>query len=174
MSPWGLDGGGPMNEQQIQNLVEYLKSIQRPQQGCTKEDPLCDVAGTPMNTTDQAQVATALEAAMKTGQYASEGEALFSLDLGSGAYSCARCHTKGWSFGDPQVSGGGAMGPNLTGGAAVRQFPNAAEQADFICKGSELGKKYGAQGQGSGKMPGFCGLLTQEQINAIVEYERGL
>ena len=29
------------------------------------------------------------------------GEALFNLDLNSGAYSCARCHTQGWSYGEP-------------------------------------------------------------------------
>ena len=163
-----------MNDQQINNLIAYLRSIQLPEDGCTKAKPLCKTAGTPLNTTDQQRVQTALADAMKTGKYKSEGEALFSLDLGSGAYSCARCHTKGWSYGDPQQMGGGAMGPNLTNGGAVRQFPNAADQSAFICAGSELGKKYGAQGQGSGRMPGFCGILTQDQINAIVEYERGL
>ena len=30
---------------------------------------------------------------------------LFNNDLASGACSCARCHTRGWSYGDPQVSG---------------------------------------------------------------------
>ena len=174
MSPWGLAGGGPMNDQQINNLIAYLKSIQLPEEGCTKAKPLCKSSGTPVNATDQARVQAALGDAMKTGKYKSVGEALFNLDLSSGAYSCARCHTKGWSYGDPQVTGGGGMGPNLTGGSEVRQFPNAPDQSTFICNGSELGKKYGAQGQGSGKMPGFCGILTQDQINAIVEYERGL
>lgn len=28
MSPWGLDGGGPMNDQQIDTLIAYLHSIQ--------------------------------------------------------------------------------------------------------------------------------------------------
>ena len=30
MSPWGLVGGGPMNAQQIDTLIEYMKSIQIP------------------------------------------------------------------------------------------------------------------------------------------------
>jgi mono/diheme cytochrome c family protein len=174
MSPWGLAGGGPMNDQQINNLIAYLKSIQLPQEGCTKDKPLCKIAGEPVNQTDQAKIAVEAQKAVDDGRYKTLGEALFNLDLSSGAFSCARCHTKGWSYGDPQASGGGAMGPNLTGGSAARQFPVAADQSAFICKGSELGKKYGAQGQGSGKMPGFCGLLTQAQIDAIVEYERGL
>lgn len=174
MSPWGLDGGGPMNDQQITNLIAYLKSIQLPQEGCSKDKPLCKGTSGVINNTDQAKVQAAAEALVKEGRYGSIGEALFNLDIGGGAFNCARCHTKGWSYGDPQLSGGGALGPSLTNGAATRQFPNAADQAAFICAGSELGKKYGAQGQGSGRMPGFCGLLSDEQIKAIVEYERGL
>jgi mono/diheme cytochrome c family protein len=44
----------------------------------------------------------------------------------------------------------------------------------FIKSGSELGKLYGRNGQGSGRMPGFGTLLTDEQIQAIVEYVRSL
>jgi mono/diheme cytochrome c family protein len=44
----------------------------------------------------------------------------------------------------------------------------------FIQAGSEYGKKYGTQGQGSGRMPGFGSVLTEEQIKAIVEYVRSL
>ena len=174
MSPWGLAGGGPMNDQQIKNLIDYLASIQLPQEGCTKANPLCKGSAGVLNKTDQAKIGEAAAALVKAGTYKTLGEALFNLDLNGGAYSCARCHTKGWSYGDPQASGGGALGPNLTGGSTVRQFPSAADQSAFICAGSVLGQKYGAQGQGSGRMPGFCGLLTQDQINAIVDYERGL
>ncbi|MFM9084301.1 MAG: c-type cytochrome, partial [Actinomycetota bacterium] len=106
--------------------------------------------------------------------YGSLGEALFNLDLGSGAYSCARCHTKGWSYGDPQTTGGGAFGPNLTGGSTVRQFPNADDMVAFLKVGSEYGKRYGEQGQGSGRMPAFGQIYTDDQIREIVEYVRGL
>ena len=34
MSAWGLDGGGPMNQQQIQTVIEYIKSIQIPREDC--------------------------------------------------------------------------------------------------------------------------------------------
>ncbi len=43
---------------------------------------------------------------------------------------------------------------------------------DFIKNGSVNGASYGVQGQGSGKMPAFGALLTDEQINAIVDYVR--
>ena len=45
---------------------------------------------------------------------------------------------------------------------------------DFIKNGSELGAKYGTQGQGTGRMPGFGRMLTDEQIEAIVDYVRSL
>jgi mono/diheme cytochrome c family protein len=117
---------------------------------------------------------TEAERLVAAGTYKTVGEALFNLDLGSGNYSCARCHTKGWSYGDPQVTGGGALGPNLTGGSAVRQFPQRADMISFISGGSEYGKRYGEQGQGSGRMPAFGAMLTESQVAAIVDYVRGL
>jgi hypothetical protein len=72
------------------------------------------------------------------------------------------------------TAGGGGLGPNITGGSEIRQFPSVKDNEDFICRGSELGKKYGQQGQGSGKMPGICGVYTDEQISAVVTYIRSL
>jgi len=172
MSPWGVEGGGPMNEQQINNLIAYLKSIQVPMEGCAEGELTCPEGRAPASLTDEIQAAA--EEAVANGQASSIGEALFNLELGSGSYSCARCHTRGWSYGDPQQSGGGAMGPNLTAGSTVRQFPNTADQTAFISRGSENGKRYGQQGQGSGRMPGYGQVLTDEQIQAIVDYERSL
>lgn len=162
MSPWGTIGGGPMNEQQIQTLLVYLESIQIPlEEGA-------------MPAAKSEEIQAEAERLVKAGAYKSVGEALFNLDIDGGAYSCARCHTKGWSYGDPQTTGGGAFGPNLTGGSSVRQFPSQDEMITFIKGGSELGKRYGEQGQGSGRMPGFDATYTDEQIKAIVEYVRGL
>ena len=44
----------------------------------------------------------------------------------------------------------------------------------FIKADSELGKRYGEQGQGSGRMPAFGQIYTQDQIRQIVEYVRSL
>ena len=163
MSAWGLVGGGPMNEQQIQTVIEYVKSIEIPR----------DENGR-LPVEKQEEVQAEAERLVKAGTYASIGEALFNLDLGSGNYSCARCHTKGWSYGEPEITGGGALGPNLTGGSAVRQFPQRDEMIEFINGGSELGKRYGQQGQGSGRMPAFGLMLSDDQIGAIIDYVRGL
>jgi mono/diheme cytochrome c family protein len=44
----------------------------------------------------------------------------------------------------------------------------------FIENGTEFGKRYGEQGQGSGRMPAFGAMLTDEQISAVIDYVRGL
>ena len=71
-------------------------------------------------------------------------------------------------------AGGGGFGPNLTSGSAVRQFPQKSDMVAFINGGSEYGKRYGEQGQGSGRMPAFGAMLTESQVAAIVAYVRGL
>jgi len=175
MSAWGLDGGGPMNAQQIQSLIEYIKSIQIPREDCLPEeegDPNCPSGHLPAEM--QADIQTAAEQAVENGTYGSLGEALFNLELSSGAYSCARCHTKGWSWDDPGVPGQGAFGWNLTGGNTTAKFPDLASMKEFVENGSENGAGYAPQSQGSGRMPAFGSLLTDEQLTAILEYVRSL
>ena len=98
----------------------------------------------------------------------------------------------------PEVPGGGGFGPNL--GETTRQFDTAADHEVFVTLGSQNGVAYGnfGQGDGGGQMPafgvcvadrdagerdfiardGFCdrrggeGMLTSEQVAAIVAYER--
>jgi mono/diheme cytochrome c family protein len=175
MSPWGVEGGGPMNDQQIDTLIHYMRSIQIEREDCGpgEDDPAtCPSGHLPADV--QADIDTLANQAVADGTYASYGEALFNLDLGSGAYSCARCHTPGWSWGDPGVAGQGGFGWNLTGGKSNTVFPNEADMIAFVAGGSTLGAKYGLQGQGSGRMPGFGSMLTDEQIQAVVEYVRSL
>jgi mono/diheme cytochrome c family protein len=187
MAAWGSLGGGPLTDQQLWNIIDYLESIQLP------ADEV------------RAQVAAELEltcapddegvCTLPGAEFATLGEAMFNMGLNTGfaggAYSCGRCHTPGWSWGDPGVSGGGALGPNLTNGATLRQFPSFMSQFEFITEGAERGKAYGTYGQaGDGTMPGY-GLnpnaieddssmspdqvmYTPEQIRAVVEYERGM
>ena len=123
------------------------------------------------------------------------GEAIFNLGYTSkfagGAYSCARCHTKGWSYGQAQVPGGGAMGPNMTGGSEIRQFATATQQEAYVAANPKVGSAYGSSGWSTGRMPSFGVnpnsidpktatmsadqvMLTPEQIAAVVAYERSL
>jgi mono/diheme cytochrome c family protein len=154
MPAWGLAGGGPLPDQPISDLVNYLQSIQLKPEEAIKR-----------NTAKADQI-------MKDNPGISQGQALFMA-------ACARCHTKGWSYGEPEVmGGGGAFGPNLTGGVELRQFPaltgGVAKHVEFVTTGSDFQKAYGTQGIGSGRMPGFGQELTAQQIEQIVLYERSL
>jgi mono/diheme cytochrome c family protein len=154
MPAWGLAGGGPLPEQPIDDLVNYLQSIQLKPDEAMKRN------------TERAQKV------MADNPGISEGQALFMA-------ACARCHTKGWSYGQPLVmGGGGAFGPNLTNGVTLRQFPplsgGVAKHVEFVTTGSDFQKPYGTQGIGSGRMPGFGQELSARQIDEIVIYERSL
>jgi mono/diheme cytochrome c family protein len=100
--------------------------------------------------------------------------------------NCARCHTRGWSYFNPAAPeanpapgrmGGGAYGPNLTGGSEDQQFPSPLYDADYfgwVSAGVPANDSYGVRGISSGRMPHFGAVLTKDQINAIIEYERSL
>src|SRR5262249_1699494 len=144
MSAWGTVGGGAMNAQQVETLVEYIKSITVAPESCAVEDaegidttktPSTVCEGGHLPTETQQEIQAAAEAAVAAGTYDSLGEALFNLNLGSGAYSCARCHTPGWSYGDPGEAGLGVLGWNLTNGATNRHFPSKQDMVDFIKNG---------------------------------------
>ncbi len=125
------------------------------------------------------------------------GEYLFNNPAGAGSYACARCHTAGSSWNanqvlqanpslegliDPEVPGSGGFGPSLIGVAS--QFTSAFSQSQFISVGCEANLQYGMNGvcEPSGQMPGFGynatdlegSMLSPEQIDAIVEYERAM
>ena len=125
------------------------------------------------------------------------GDYLFNNSAGSGSYACARCHTAGSSWNaneilkanpsleglvDPEIPGSGGFGPSLIG--VESQFTSASSQSQFISEGCEANLQYGMNGvcEPSGQMPGFGhdatdlggSILSLDQINAIVEYERAL
>jgi mono/diheme cytochrome c family protein len=219
MPAWGLIGGGSLTEQQVDNVIDYLESIQLPEDEVRAEvrqglvdayvtRVLDDAEDEQDGELDEDTVATLTAEATEEiegrvdddvfdldldGEWTSKelGEVLFNLEANSGTYSCARCHTKGWSYGEPEASGGGFLGPNLTNGSTLRQFPSFQEHVAFIVEGGEQGQPYGAGGlSGNGQMPSFGFnpnaeeedatllpeqfMLTIEQIEAIVEYERSL
>lgn len=196
MPAWGIEGGGPMNEQQIDNLVRYLHLVAR-EAGFERDDgtPIPDaarevaaaeaeeelerlrgledtLAGLEADlaeaTTDDERESIEgriAEAEIERNQPRTMGAALFNMN-------CARCHTQGWSYDEPMESGGGGFGPPLYN--VDDQFPDIEDHLDFVTNGRARGERYGETGQASGRMPYFVNLLTEEQIRAIVEYERSL
>jgi mono/diheme cytochrome c family protein len=197
MPAWGADGGGPLTEQQIDELIAYMESIQ-----LTSDEA-------------KAQVEEALRAELGLAEGAAidytdpaVGETLFNLGLetgtAGGAYSCARCHTKGASIvegsqqpADADLSdftgfpdGSGAYGPSLRYPVVPRQFLTLDELIEFLHDGTEFGMLFGQRGQGSGRMPSFGdnpdddddpdddgegdGMFNDGMLRAIACYEASL
>ncbi len=197
MPAWGAEGGGPLTEQQIDELISYLYSIQIDS----------DTAKAEAEETLRADLGLGEDAEIDYSDPA-VGEAIFNLGLDSGtaggAYSCARCHTKGATIvagsqapEDADLSdhagfppGSGAFGFSLRYPVVPRQFLTAADLVEFLTKGTEYGILYGQRGQGSGRMPGFGdnpddvdddtddgeedGMFTPEMIEAVARYVEGL
>jgi mono/diheme cytochrome c family protein len=216
MPAWGVASGkGILGDQGIEDLVNFIQSIQIPQQKAQQEATAAIAAykaqaadlvkTTSGNLTDaqqtlaraqaagepaatiaslQSQVST-LQAELSAAQASnteiqglSEGAILFRVN-------CARCHTKNWSFYDPTKlnqpapagQGSGAYGPPLNGGTVLLQFPGMMgreQQIMWVTVGVPANQAYGVRGISSGRMPHFGQLLTKQQIEAIVDYERGL
>lgn len=150
----------------------------------TAEDNLAAATTDAQRTKYRGEIAAAQEGIRRSQEYAaqvlamSEGELLFNTQ-------CARCHTKGWSTLEPSngfvpmpdLPGGGAYGPSLRDGATVSQFPGEPgkqKQYDWVAIGVENNKGYGVRGISSGRMAHFGQILTKKQIEAIIDYERGL
>ena len=204
MPGWGASvNKGPLNEQQVTNLVDYLESIQLSPEEAQRQaqEGLVEQLG----LVDEGATEDEMDAAIEDIDYddPAVGEALFNLETAGGAYACARCHTRGWSIiqtGEDAIQppdapvegvyvgfpdGSGAFGPNLTGGLIPRQFASYTELITFVSQGSVDGERYGNNGIGSGRMPGFGdnpnteevegdGMLTPEMIAAIARYESTL
>ncbi len=124
MPTWGNKFGGPLTEQQIDDIVNWLESIQVEPEEFEGVD----------------------------------GEAIF-MEF------CAACHG---------IGGAGGSGPAMLNGSEVAMFPNIDDHIAFVKEGSKPGQPYGTTGRGTGAMPPWEGRLTEEQIRAVVEYERSL
>ncbi|MDB4823845.1 c-type cytochrome [Acidimicrobiia bacterium] len=103
-------------------------------------------------------------ASTNTVNYIAVGQQVYS-----GSAACAGCHG---------ANGGGGVGPAFIGGALYTTFPTCADHAKWIQLGSagwqaEVGAAYGAEDTISiGGMPGFQGKLTEEELMAVVVFER--
>jgi mono/diheme cytochrome c family protein len=258
MQPWGVEGGGPKNEQAINDLIAYIHSIQltpdeakrqaEEELAAAKEQAAGQVESARKEVTDATSALGEARTALRTalglagaddaaltsacediraeidrdpeqvdreqaaacGDYleAVEGEesAQASLDwalewqqrranVSDGQYVfelyCARCHTEGWSIFDPSEpngvdvlglaggggGAGGGIGFNLRDGAEIRRFGTDEQggfdlHREFVGTGSDEHKAYGRGGIGSGRMPGFSSMLTDDMLDWVVAYER--
>jgi mono/diheme cytochrome c family protein len=235
MPAWGVASGkGALQEQSIQDLVNYVESIATTSskaqaadaaetQSCGADDKVnnraacvgrkqlqnpatqaaadkwvvdaradvaaaqaeldaagpTEVANLTKVLQQKQEVLQAAEGWQQATRSATDGEILFMNN-------CARCHTRGWSYFDatnpeanppPGIMGGGAYGPNLTGGDVNNQFPPPSGEAqllEWISIGVPANDQYGNRGISSGRMPHFGAVLSKDAIEAIMAYERSL
>jgi len=203
MPGWGAEvGKGPLSPQQVRDLIYYLDSIQLTSDEAKLEAETA--VATQLGLVEEGASEDEIDEAIASIDYEDEatGQAAFNLEAASGAFACARCHTRGWSIiteGDDAVTppnadlsyhtpfpdGSGALGPNLTGGIVPREFATFEELVAFITIGSIDGEQYGNNNIGSGNMPAFGddpnteevegdGMLPPEYIAAIARYVGGL
>lgn len=74
------------------------------------------------------------------------------LDLGEQVYgtNCATCHG---------AAGEGGFGPKLADGAVIERYPDVADHRAVVVSGRDA-------------MPAWGDTLTEEEIDAVVRYER--
>ena len=102
--------------------------------------------------------------ASSTINYVALGQQIYS-----GSAACAGCHG---------ANGGGGVGPAFIGGELYTTFPTCSDHAKWIELGSagwqnEVGPTYGAEDKVSiGGMPAFQGKLSEDEIYAVVVFER--
>lgn len=194
MQPWSTEGGGAMNTQQIQNLVDYLGSIvlsnedaqdeirsglvarvtEVLQIGVVDDDERAAIAERVEQTFEEAT--SDAEALQDLGVVSGDEEAelrlgslMFNNEAAVGTYSCARCHTPGWSYERPGLTGEGAFGPKLWG--VIDKYNDTEDLASFLGEGCAIGEVYGRQSQcKSGQMPAFSAMYTPEQVAAVAAY----
>ena len=178
MPAWGLEGGGPYNDQQIDDLVAWLWANRIGQDEADDEDdnPIVEAA--------HARATTRLQSARASEEYAGapDGKILFDLH-------CARCHTPRWPgrgtaqlpnnggtvMVEPGPDGAGRYGPALNSVSLERLFPDIEDHISFVSEGAADNVPFGQFARlGNYGMPGFKRVLTEEDIRKIVEYERGL
>ena len=141
MPAWGLPGGGPLTTQQLEEIIDYLASIQLTEEDmqgeisvslraavlpqAIEESPAIaelDAVLTEASGADepdptaiaaaQEELTVALDAFIADLSPEEHGEYLFNLSAGQGAYNCARCHTVGNSWGADELL---AQRPDLAG-----------------------------------------------------------
>jgi len=189
MPAWGAGGGGPRTVQEIDNIVDYLASVQlSPEESSEAVATELAVELGLLSEEDRSDP-DKVEAAVEQIDYESleTGKELFNLGeqsgFAGGAYACGRCHTRGWSmitdgpdavepasaqallgpYVDYEDGSGGGFAYSLDG-LVPRKFATVDELAEFLGTGTVDGQGFGIGGTGSGRMPGFLDNPNTEEV----------
>ena len=170
MPAWGLAGGGPMNAQQVQNLLAYIKSIQIRARTAThggRGPPNCPTGTCPgVPGTDR-------EPPPRKRRRRQYGRSVRPCSTSTCSARATHCHTSGWSYGEP-TGAGRRLRVEPHRWIRERRLPQREQRPDRLHR-QRLGLRPAVRRRArSGSMPGFGDLLTDEQINDIVDYVRSL
>ena len=202
MAAWGGPGGGPFTTQQIDNIIDYLWTVQKePKEirstlddAVNELDPALYARMLAVRGSNSGDVEPVETNRLSRADEIALGEIIFNnQEIASGSYSCARCHVAGASYGQAFEPFGrlqkGALGPNLTG---IEEDATEQQHFDLIWSGMKPGIGYFSRKQGNPQMPAFglnpnsgqsemgvpdkgeAGLLAPEQVWAVITYERNL
>jgi mono/diheme cytochrome c family protein len=170
MAAWGAEGGGPLTTQQIDEVIDYLWSVQLPveEMRLTVDEfvkgidsglyeRMMEVRRSNADVAPNGDVEPVDANRLSRGDEIKLGEILFNnQELAAGSYSCARCHVAGASYGkgwEPfERLQYGSFGPSLVG---VEAEATEQQHFDLIWKGMDSGKLYFSRKQGNPQMPGF-------------------
>ena len=170
MAAWGAPGGGPLTTQQIDNIIDYLWSVQlKPTEMRTQVDDfvkgidpqlyarMLEVRKSNGDVVPNGTVEAVNANRLSRGDEIKLGEILFNnQSLAQGSYSCARCHVPGANYGrawEPfQRLQYGALGPSLIG---VQDQATEQQHFNLVWNGMDEGKLYFSRKQGNPQMPGF-------------------
>ena len=171
MAAWGADGGGPLTTQQINNVIDYLWSVQVTQKDMRETvekfvagiDPALAERVAEVNrsnadvTTEGGDVEPVNANRLSREDELKLGEILFNNQaLAAGSYSCGRCHVAGANYGKAwqpfERLQYGAFGPSLVG---VEREATEQQHFKLVWEGMNSGKLYFSRKQGNPQMPGF-------------------
>ena len=174
MAAWGTPGGGPLTTQQIDEIIDYLWSVQKSADEVRSTvddfvaqlDPELAERMLEVRESNDGEVDPLEVNRLSFEEEIALGELLFNnQDLAAGSYSCARCHVAGASYGrgwEPfsrlQMS---SFGPNL-GGHRGRVHRGAALRPHLERHGARRALLLPPAGQ-----PADAGLRRQPQLRAV-------
>jgi len=202
MAAWGGPGGGPLTTQQVDNIIDYLWTVQRSPEEvrATMDDAVKGIDEglyermMLVRESNRGEVEPVNANRLSRADELALGEIIFNnQEIAAGSYSCARCHVAGASYGQGwqpfarlQKSN---FGPDLAG---VQDIATEQQHFDLVWNGMKPGIGYFSRKQGNPQMPAFGmnantgqsdagvpdlgpdGLLAPEQVWAVITYERNL